>query len=80
MMALATELGRGAAHELVEHACGRAIAEKRPLIDVLAADTTLTAKFSRADLERILDPKNYLGEARAVVDRVVARAESALVG
>jgi 3-carboxy-cis,cis-muconate cycloisomerase len=80
MMALANELGRGAAHELVERACGAAIAEKKRLIDVLAADATLKGQFSRADLERILDPKNYLGEARAVVDRVVARAESALVG
>jgi 3-carboxy-cis,cis-muconate cycloisomerase len=78
MMALAGELGRGAAHELVEHACGTAIAEHKPLIDVLAADGKLTGKFSRADLERILDPKSYLGEARAVVDRLVKRAEKAL--
>ncbi len=73
MMALAGELGRGTAHELVEHACGKAISEKKPLIEVLAGDEKLKAKFSRADLEHILDPKNYLGEARAVVDRVAGR-------
>ena len=78
MMALAGELGRGAAHALVEHACGKAIAEHRPLIDVLAEDDALEGKFGRDQLEHILDPKNYLGEARAVVDRVVARAEKTL--
>ena len=75
MMALAGTIGRGTAHEVVEHACGTAIRGKKPLIEALAEDEQLKGKFSRADLDRILDPKNYLGEARAVVDRVVARAE-----
>jgi 3-carboxy-cis,cis-muconate cycloisomerase len=78
MMALAGSIGRGTAHELVEHACGAAIKANRPLIDVLAADEKLKGKFSRADLERILDPRNYLGEARAVVDRVAARTKRLL--
>ncbi len=74
MMALATALGRGQAHELVEHACAAALAEGRPLLDVLATDPAVSQRFDRGQLARILDPASYLGEATAVVDRVVAKA------
>jgi 3-carboxy-cis,cis-muconate cycloisomerase len=73
MMALAPKLGRGAAHHAVQHACARALDERRPLVEVLAEDAAVTAEFDRAALERLTDPGRYLGEALAVVDRVLAR-------
>jgi 3-carboxy-cis,cis-muconate cycloisomerase len=73
MMALAEKLGRSAAHHAVQHACARALDERRPLFDVLAQDAAVTAAFGRAALERLTDPARYLGEALAVVDRVLAR-------
>ena len=78
MMALAPKIGRDAAHHLVQQACDRAIAQKQPLVDVLAADAAVSAHFDRAALERITDPASYLGEADAVVDRVLVRAEKVL--
>ncbi|HEV2547685.1 MAG TPA: 3-carboxy-cis,cis-muconate cycloisomerase [Stellaceae bacterium] len=73
MMALAEKLGRGAAHHAVQHACARALDEGRALVDVLAQDAAVTAEFDRAALERLKEPGRYLGEALAVVDRVLAR-------
>ena len=61
MMALAPRLGRDAAHHRVEQACDQAIRENRRLAEVLGGDVPL-------------DPATYLGEAAAVVDRVLARA------
>jgi 3-carboxy-cis,cis-muconate cycloisomerase len=77
MMALAERIGRGAAHDLVEHACAQAIAAHRPLFDVLAADARITAHLDRDRLAALLDPARYVGEAPDVVDRVVARARAA---
>jgi len=33
----------------------------------------IAGRFDRADLERLLDPARYTGDAGAVVDRVLAR-------
>jgi 3-carboxy-cis,cis-muconate cycloisomerase len=74
MMALAEKIGRGTAHDLVEHACARAIAQHRHLGDVLTEDAAITAHLDAAELARLLEPANYVGEAGAVVDRVVRRA------
>lgn len=73
MMALAEKLGRGAAHHAVQYACARSLDDHRPLIDVLSEDAAVTAEFDRAALERLTEPGRYLGEALAVVDRVLAR-------
>jgi adenylosuccinate lyase len=43
---------------------------------VLAEDTAVAAHFERAALERLTNPARYLGEALAVVDRVLARVEA----
>jgi 3-carboxy-cis,cis-muconate cycloisomerase len=73
MMALAEKIGRDAAHHTVQQACERAIDEKRPLVAVLAADDKVSPHLDRAALERLTDPAGYLGEAEAVIDRVLVR-------
>ncbi len=78
MMALAPHLGRAVAHDVVEHACAAAIAARRPLVDVLAEDAQVAAHLDRASLQKLMEPASYLGEAQAVVDRVVARARAAM--
>jgi 3-carboxy-cis,cis-muconate cycloisomerase len=78
MMALAERTGRGAAHDLVEHACARALARHRTLGEVLAEDAAITAHLDAATLARLMEPANYVGEAAAVVDRVLARARDVL--
>ena len=79
IMALAEKLGRSAAHHAVQHACDHALRDRRPLVDVLAEDADVTKHFDRATLERLTDPAGYLGEALAVVDRLLARVAASAV-
>jgi 3-carboxy-cis,cis-muconate cycloisomerase len=44
----------------------------RPLVDLLAENVEIKKHLDRAALERLCDPANYLGEAGAMVDRVLA--------
>lgn len=71
-MALGAKIGRLAAHDLVEAACKRAVAEKRHLRDVLADDSKVSGELSRTDLDRLFDPVNYLGAAEEFVRRALA--------
>ncbi len=71
-LALAPKLGRQAAHELVEEACGRALEQGRKLEELLAQDPKVTACLSFAELKRLFDPEGYLGVAAQLVDRVLA--------
>jgi 3-carboxy-cis,cis-muconate cycloisomerase len=71
-MALADKLGKAQAHALIEEASARALAERKSLRESLAADARVTAHLSAADLERLLDPRNYLGQAQALVARALA--------
>jgi 3-carboxy-cis,cis-muconate cycloisomerase len=78
MMALGPAIGRDAAHHAVEHAAGIAIESKRSLVDVLKDDPKLKPHLTPAMLARLADPGGYVGEAGAVVDRIVARARNIL--
>jgi 3-carboxy-cis,cis-muconate cycloisomerase len=71
-MALAEKIGKAQAHEMVEAACARARKEKRDLRTILNADPKIEAQLSTADLDRLFDPRNYLGAAEEYVYRVVA--------
>lgn len=71
-MALGTHIGRARAHELVEQASRRAVAQGRRLRDVLADDPQVRAHLSDADLDRLFDPTHYLGVAERLVDRALA--------
>jgi 3-carboxy-cis,cis-muconate cycloisomerase len=77
-MALAEKFGKRDAHHVVEAACARALETGADLADILAADERVAARFGPADLRRMLAPENYLGESRAVVERVVTRADRLL--
>jgi 3-carboxy-cis,cis-muconate cycloisomerase len=72
-MALGARLGRLAAHQLVERASRTAAAEGRHLREVLGEDATVAAQLSPAELDRLFEPLNYIGQAAPFVDRVLAR-------
>src|SRR6516164_8378805 len=74
MMGLGRYLGRQYAHDLVYDICRKVVATGRPLVDLLAENTEITKHLDRAALEKLCDPANYLGEAGAMVDRVLATA------
>jgi len=71
-MALGEKIGKMKAHELVEEASARAVRERRHLRDVLLADSNVVAHLAAADLERLLDPRRYTGQAERLVARALA--------
>jgi 3-carboxy-cis,cis-muconate cycloisomerase len=68
--ALASKIGRIEAHEVLRRAADRAVTEKRQLSDVLKETPEATAHLTGAEIDRLLDPRNYLGSAQ----RFIARA------
>ena len=69
---LAQRVGRDTAHHLLEQCCKRAVAEQRHLRAVLGDEPQVTAELSGAELDHLLDPAHYLGQARTWVERAVA--------
>lgn len=74
-MALAPELGRLVAHDRIEAACRKAVAEGRDLAEVLGEDPEITRHADTARIAALLDPARYLGAAGTFVDQVLARYE-----
>ena len=72
-MTLAESIGKHEAHAAVTDACRRAVADGRPLGDVLADDPRVARHLDRAEIARRLSPDNYLGATRDYIDRVLAR-------
>jgi 3-carboxy-cis,cis-muconate cycloisomerase len=75
-MALADRMGKMPAHLLVEGACKKALAEARPLQEVLREEPGLRGHLTPADLESLFDARNYLGSAEEFVERVTAQARA----
>jgi 3-carboxy-cis,cis-muconate cycloisomerase len=74
-MALAEHIGKFDAHRTIGAAAKRAIAEQRPLAAVLVEMPEVTKHLSRAEIERRLEPEQYLGaSAQLVHDALAARA------
>ncbi|WP_223450960.1 MULTISPECIES: 3-carboxy-cis,cis-muconate cycloisomerase [unclassified Pseudomonas] len=69
---LAQRVGRDTAHHLLEQCCKRAVVEQRHLRAVLGDEPHVTAELSAAELDHLLDPAHYLGQARTWVERAVA--------
>jgi 3-carboxy-cis,cis-muconate cycloisomerase len=69
---LAQRVGRDTAHHLLEQCCKRAVTEQRHLRAVLGDEPQVTAELSDAELDHLLDPAHYLGQAHTWVERAVA--------
>jgi 3-carboxy-cis,cis-muconate cycloisomerase len=72
MMGLGPTLGRNKAHDMVYDVCRQVVKTGRPLIDLLVEDKEISKHATRAQLEKMVDPANYLGVAGEMVDRVLA--------
>jgi len=72
MMGLGPHLGRQYAHDLVYDVCRQVVATGRPLADLLAENKEIAKHMSKAELQKLCDPANYLGQAGEMVDRVLA--------
>jgi 3-carboxy-cis,cis-muconate cycloisomerase len=69
--ALGAALGPQAAHDLVEAACRRANWSGRHLRDALLEDTAVAAHLPPEQIDSLLAPANYLGQAGTFADRVL---------
>ncbi len=72
MMGLAPTLGRTVAHDIVYEACRAASDGGTHLRAALLANPIIAAKLDAAEIDRLLDPRNYLGAAGEMIDRVLA--------
>src|SRR4051794_16295267 len=75
MMGLAPQIGRQQAHDVVYDACRVANEKAMTLADALSADRRVSAHIDRATIDRLTTPKNYLGLAPEMVDRVLAASK-----
>ncbi|UGY19271.1 3-carboxy-cis,cis-muconate cycloisomerase [Bradyrhizobium septentrionale] len=71
MMGLAPAIGRQEAHDVVYDACRVANDKGLTLAEALAADQCVASRIDRATIDRLTAPKNYLGLAPEMVDRVL---------
>ena len=71
MMGLGAAIGRNRAHDVVYDICREVVKTGRPLVDLLAEDKEISKHAGREQLEKMVDPTNYLGVAGEMVDRVL---------
>ena len=75
VVALAPRIGRRDAAALVEAASRQAVAERRHLRDVLAANPQVQQHMSPAELGALFDPGQHLAAAAPLIERVLRAAD-----
>ena len=78
VFALAKTMPRAKAEELVKNACGIAVSEGKPLIEVVRNLAASTIADDAVDWQALAAPENYLGETQKIIDRVLKGASSLL--
>lgn len=68
MMALAPEVGRQPAHDIVYAACKESIENGKPLAECLAKSSAITSVFDRNRINELCDPTKYFGSCQLMVD------------
>ena len=69
--ALASKMGRSAAHDLLRTATKRAADENRHLGEILKELPEVTAHLSSNEIDRLMDPRTYLGSAHRFIAKVL---------
>jgi adenylosuccinate lyase len=72
MMALVRKgVGRQDAHEMMRRISMKAADAGTPLKEQMMADKAVSALFKPEEMDAVLDPKNYIGEAEKIVERTL---------
>ncbi|MFZ0881938.1 MAG: 3-carboxy-cis,cis-muconate cycloisomerase [Candidatus Acidiferrales bacterium] len=71
-IALAKQMGRMPAHHLIERVSRVALESDRTLREVLLEDKQVREHLAPAEIDKLLDPKNYTGSAESMIERVLA--------
>jgi 3-carboxy-cis,cis-muconate cycloisomerase len=72
MMGLAPYIGRQVAHDVVYDACRATLNEGAAFVEALLAHPEINGRLTRAEIETLVDPTNYLGAAPAMTRRLLA--------
>ena len=80
MMALAPQLGRQRAHEVVAHAVQTSVDTRVSFRRALSSTPEIAKHLSDDDLDRVLRPDNYLGATDALINNVLANEEPSSIG
>ncbi len=70
-IALASHLGKSKAQHLVRTVCNRVVEGGKDLPQTALTDTQVRAVLSVEEIERVLDPGQYLGSTNAFIDRAL---------
>lgn len=76
MFALSEKVGKQTAHELIYEAAMRGQEEGGTFARALCEDQRITSAISREELDALLDPTTYVGNAPQQVDRLIAQIKS----
>ncbi len=68
-------LGRGEAHELMRKLSMKAIEKNKSLKEVFLEENKKLKIMSQAEINKALDPKNYLGATPQIIERAVKKLE-----
>ncbi len=74
MIALAEKgMDRQDAHELMRNCSMEAARDKKKLLAVLLGKKEVTRLIGKEELEKLFNPKNYIGESVEIVERVIGK-------
>jgi len=73
MMGLAPYMGRQVAHDIVYDVCRDAMAQDRPLRELLCELPEITKHLTAEQISDLCDPAGYVGQAGEMVDRMLAK-------
>ncbi len=73
MLALGEKIGKQTAHEVIYEIAMTATESGLPFREALIADDRVAAHLSPDEIDSLLDPASYVGEAPALVEAVVGR-------
>jgi 3-carboxy-cis,cis-muconate cycloisomerase len=69
--ALARKVGRSEAHEILREATRRANDKSQHLSDILKHMSEVTAHLTPETIDRLLQPREYVGSTKRFIDRVL---------
>jgi 3-carboxy-cis,cis-muconate cycloisomerase len=73
--ALAPLIGLSAAHDILRHAARQASETGRHLAEILKSIPAVTAHLSPAEIDRLLQPRHYLGSTKRFIERVIGEPD-----
>jgi adenylosuccinate lyase len=65
------EMGRQKAYELVRQVAMQSVKTRKPFSELLLENQTVREHLGEAEIRDALNPENYLGNTREIIDRAV---------